>query len=266
MKTMMSWSLRPISKIGFILLFLFFGSNQIIAQSKTDFSYGLSVNLGYGLAVTNNEDYQKYTDTINSNSTRHFNKGAHVWFNYSLGKKYDLQIGLGFQQIGFARKQTNLNFKNYTYPGIGTGRIEDLSNAEKEITYNYRFNYIEVPLILNTYLGRSNDFKWIYHFTAGITPQILVNHKLVANCNPGFSINGEDQFKFDSTGFSGRLFAMNLQIGMLIENKVSKNKTYFIQPIIGYYPLSITSNANTANPFYFSVNLGIKLASFKNGD
>jgi len=266
MTTTTNWSLKLISKICALLVMCFTFSNTLFAQSKTGFSYGLSVNLGYGSASTTNESYLKYTDTINSSKTSHFNKGAHIWFNYSLGKKYDLQVGLGYEQIGFARQQSNLNFNNYTYPGIGTGRIEDLSNSEKVITYNYRFNYIQVPIMINTFLGRSNDFKWIYHFTAGLTPQILVNHQLIANCNPGFSVDGEDQFKFDSTGFSARSIAMNLQIGMLIENRVSKNKTYFIQPIIGYYPFSITSSANTANPFFFSVNLGLKLASLKNAN
>ncbi len=46
----------------------------------------------------------------------------------------------------------------------------------------------------------------------------------------------------------------------------AQSKTDFIQPIIGYYPFSVTNNANSANPFFFSVNLGLKLASFKNAN
>jgi hypothetical protein len=264
MKTTMNWSLKPISKISFLLVLFLIGNQTVFAQSKTKLSYGISVNGGFGGTIANQAAYQNYIDTINSNKSAHLNKGVHLWMNYSLGKKYDLQMGLGFQQNGFARKQSNLNFQNYTYPGIGTGRIEDFSNSTKEITYNYRFSYLQIPVLFNSYLGRSADFKWVYLFSLGITPQILLNHQIVANCNPGFSIEGEKQFKLDSTGFDARILVLNLQAGLNFEYHSTKNKTYFIQPLIGFYPISVSSSKNTSNPFYFSVNVGVLLANLSN--
>lgn len=255
----MNWNLKPISKLCLLIALSGFLNVNVQAQSKSKLSYGLGVNLGLGSAIVGSDAYKTYSDSVKSSTTAHYNKGIHAWLNYSLGKKADLQIGLGFQQVGFARKQTNLQFKNPTYPGIGVGFIEDVfsPNSGREITYNYRFNYIQIPVILNTYLGRSGDFKWVYNFSTGITPQILVKHQLVANCSPGFKIDSKDQFKLDSSGFEARRISTSLQIGMNIEYHDTKEKIYFFQPLIGFYPISVTRSTNSSYPFYFALNVGM---------
>ncbi len=265
MTTMMNLNLSQIRTLTLFagLICLGFGAK---AQSKSQLSYGISIHGAGAWAITNGTDYNNYVDTVKSSTTAHLNKGLHIWLNYSLGKKNDLQIGLGYVQTGFSRKQEDLNFSNYTFPGIGTGRIEDLSNTPKGITYNYRFNYLQVPIILNTYLGRSRDFKWVSNFSAGITPQFLLKHQLQANCIPGYSIEGESKFKLDSSGFTGNFFALSVQVGMNIEYKANKNKVYFFQPLIGFNPLSISKSPNTATPIFVGLNLGMKFSSFASAD
>ena len=256
----MNLNLRTI-RIVLGLLLVGMQVNVLFAQSKSSMSFGFGVNGGIGMAAHNSDVYKNYETFLDTNSSTasalHFNKGVHAWLTYSLGKKADFQIGFGYQQTRFSRKQTNLAFNNYTYPEIATGRIEDLSNTQKEITYNYRFHYLQIPLMINTYLGRSGDFKWVYQFSAGITPQVLLKHQLVANCNPGFSIEGEDQFKLDSSGFDAKRIAVSMQIGLNIEYRESKNKVYFLQPIIGVYPISVSSSSNAAYPFFMGINLGM---------
>jgi hypothetical protein len=261
MITQMSSNLN-LNKLKIVFsLFLLASFSTSFGQSKSNIEYGASISLGVGSAITNSASYKQYSDTVLSKSHAHFNKGIHAWVNYSLGKKADLQLGIGYQQIGFSRIQENLTFKNYTYPGIGTGRIEDLSNTDKGIVYNYKFNYLQFPLMINSYLGRSGDFKWVYNFTAGITPQVLIKHRMVANCIPGYSIEGENQFKFDSTGFDARPISANIQVGLKIEYRETKSKVYFIQPLIGIYPMSVTKSTNTAIPYFFSLNLGMLFSS-----
>ena len=266
MITMMNWNLKKIKFFSLLILILWGNLSVIYAQNKSKKSFGIGVNLGLGSAFVSGNTYQNYMDTTKSNSSHHYNKGIHAWALYSLGKKSDLQIGLGFQQMGFARKQSNLTFKNFTYPGIGIGKIEDLSNTQKEITYNYRFNYLQIPLQINTYLGRSRDFKWVYQFSGGITPQILLNHRLVANTNPGFTIEGEDQFKIDSSGFDARRFAINMQVGLTIEYRESKNKVYFIQPMLGIHPIGVSANPRVAYPVFASLAVGVLFANLPNGN
>lgn len=266
MKTMMNLNLRTISIVlGLAILFLM--PNLLNAQSKSKYTFGIGVNGGIGLAAHNSDAYTKYESFLDSNSNTskamHFNKGIHAWFTYSLGKKADLQVGLGYQQTGFTRKQTDLQYFNYTYPGIGFGQILDKSNTQKEITYNYRFHYLQFPIIINRSLGRSSDFKWVYKFSAGLTPQILVKHNLVANCNPGFTIDSEKQFKLDSTGFDAKRIAISMQVGFNIEYRDSKEKTYFFQPLLGIYPTSVTGSNNKAYPFYFGMNVGMLFSNIK---
>ncbi|MDZ4668923.1 MAG: outer membrane beta-barrel protein [bacterium] len=237
----------------------------MMAQSKAKASFGFSVNGGMGGAIANGNPYKNYESFLDTNSKTssaiHFNKGIYAWYTYSLGKKSDIQVGVGYQQTGFARKQTDLTFKNYTYPGIATGRIEDFSNTQKGITYNYRFHYLQIPIILNTYLGRSGDFKWVYQLSSGITPQVLLKHQLVANCNPGFSIEGKDQFKLDSSGFDAKRLAVSLQIGIYIAYRESKDKIYFFQPMVGIYPSSVSTANNSAFPFFVSLNVGVMFSN-----
>lgn len=266
MITMMNWNLKKINIFSLLMLFLWSNHSMIFAQNKSKKSFGVGVNFGLGSAFVSGKTYQNYMDTTKSSASYHFNKGIHAWALYSLGKKSDLQIGLGFQQMGFARKQSNLTFKNFTYPGIGIGKIEDLSNTQKEITYNYRFNYLQIPLQINTYLGRSRDFKWVYQFSAGIMPQILLKHRLVANTNPGFTIEEEDQFKIDSSGFEARRFAVNMQVGLTIEYRESKNKVYFIQPMLGVHPIGVSANPRVAYPVFASLAVGVLFANLPNGN
>lgn len=263
MTTIMNWSLKQIRIICLLIVFAIVSANALFAQSKDKFEFGASVSLGTGGAILTSEAYKQYTDTMKCANGMHLNKGVNIWFDVLLSKKTDLQMGLGFQQIGFARTQTGLTFKNYTYPGIGTGRIEDLSNTVKEITYNYRFSYLQFPLILNTNIGRSGNFKWISHFSVGITPQILMKHQLVAICNPGFSIEGKSQFKLDSSGFDGRILSLSIHAGFNFEYRAAKNKIYFFQPMLGFYPLSVSKTSNAAYPIFAGINVGVLLSNFE---
>ncbi len=259
----MNWSLKQIRNICLLLGLGILVSFHSVAQSKDKFEFGASVSLGMGGAVLPTDAYKQYVDTMKCNANMHYNKGLNLWVDLLVAKKTDLQMGIGFQQVGFARTQTNLKYMNYTYPGIGTGRIEDLSNSNKEITYNYRFSYIQLPFILNTNIGRSGNFKWVSQFSVGITPQILVKHQIVADCNPGYSIEGKSQFKIDSTGFDARLLTLNIHAGFNFEYRAAKNKIYFIQPMIGFYPLSVSKSNNAAYPFYAGLNVGVMLTSFE---
>jgi hypothetical protein len=115
-------------------------------------------------------------------------------------------------------------------------------------------------------LGRSRDFKWVYQFSGGITPQILLKHRLVANTNPGFTIEGENQFKIDSSGFDARRFAINIQVGLTIEYRESKNKVYFIQPMLGINPIGVSAIPRLAYPVFASLAVGVLFANLPNGN
>ncbi len=258
----MNLNLKPIELSGltikylYILLLLSIGYTQsLLGQNKTMLNGGLSISPGMGSAFINNDNFNRYKDSVHSDIATRFLEGFHLWINYSIKKELDFQIGIGYQNQGFARKQNNLKFDNLTYPGLGAGKIEDHTNSTKGITYNYIFQYVQIPALFNFYLQRSGDFKWTYNFTAGIATNILVNHQIRADLT-NFTINSIKTFKLDSTGFDARRVSVTLIAGAKFEYKVDKTKSYFIQPIICFDPISVSSNIQ-ANLWYLAINLGV---------
>lgn len=262
---MKNWNSNPIKshkrnlslKIFCLLLTLFCMNRVSHAQSKVIFTGGFSIAPTIESAINNGDAYTIYRDSVKSTQGVRLTLGFHAWVNYSIKKNLDIQAGIGYLEAGFSRKQTGLSFHQSTYPGIGSGKILDATNTQRDITYNYRFQYIQLPVMLNTYVKRSGDFKWVFNFSAGLVANILLKHQIQANLNPGFTIEGQKSFKIDSTGFDARLFALNLLIGSKIEYKADKNKIYFIQPLLGFYPLSVSGGDITSNPWYFTINAGV---------
>ncbi len=241
---------------AFILIGINFGiMNTAWSQNKTLLTAGFSVSPGFGSAYLNDDVFKSYMDSVHSSQSARFMAGAHVWINYSLKKDLDMQIGLGYQDMGFARKQENLKVLDPTYPGLGVGIIQDKSSTSKGITYNYHFHYLQIPLLFNFYLNRSGDFKWVYSFSAGLATNILISQNIQADLS-GFTIDSKKTMKLDSTGFDGRRVSTTLMIGAKFEFKSDKTKSYFIQPIFGFNPISASSNIQT-NPWYVVVNAGV---------
>ncbi len=249
------------SKLLLMAVFALFCIKNANAQSKSKFGFVGSVNIGYGSAFISDEKYQQFMDTMQSKTNSVLTKSVNGWFMYSFSKKVDLLFGIGYQEAAFGRRQSNLNFKNYTYPGIGIGKIEDLSNLERGIQYTYRFSYLNLPfqMMLNT--GRSSDYKWTFSFVPGAALNVLMNHKMIANLDDGFTIDLKDKFTLDSTGFKARPIAINFSAGFRFQKKDEDGKSYFLQPMAMIYPLSVTSADLKAVPWSISLQFGAIFSS-----
>ncbi len=251
------------NKCLLILAILAFNYFQVSAQSKSKLAIAGSLNFGLGSAKIGDEKYQKYMDSMQSETNNVLTKAANVWLMYSYNKKVDLLFGIGYQEAAFGRIQSNLNFNNYTYPGIGIGKIEELSNLERNIQYTYRFSYLNIPfqMMLNT--GRSGNFKWTYSFVPGAGLNILLNHKMIADLGDGFLIDEKDKFVFDSTGFKARPIALNFSAGFRLQKKDEDGKSYFIQPMAIVYPHSITNSDLKSVPWMISLQFGAVFSASK---
>ncbi len=262
----MNWNLNQIkihgrksSRLFFLVLIYVTSDYSCLAQAKSLVTGGISISPTFGSSFNRGDSYTDYSDSVKSTQGTRLMWGVHGWINYSLKKKLDIQVGIGYQDIGFSRIQKGLDLNEPTYPGIGVGFIEDKSNTQKDITYNYRFQYLQVPVIFNSYMGRSANYKWVFNFSAGIVSNLLLKHQIVANLNPGFTVDGKKSFNIDSTGFDARRFAFNVLIGAKIEykEKADTKKTYFFQPAIGFYPLSVAGGAIKSNPWFITINVGM---------
>ncbi len=247
-----------------LIAILIFGLHQpLLAQSKSKFALVGSINIGLGSAIITNEKYQNFMDTMQSTSNFVLTKSANAWLMYSLSKKSDLLIGIGYQEAAFGRRQDNLNFRNYTYPGMGVGKIEDLSNIERGIQYTYRFSYLNVPVQLMLNTGRTSNYKWTFSFVPGAALNILLNHQMIADLDAGFTIDQQDKFTFDSTGFKARPLNINLNAGFRFQKKDEEGMSYFIQPMVTVYPLSVTTSDLKAVPYTLSLQLGAVFSASK---
>ncbi len=258
METMMNLSLNQNKGFKFLTLFVigFCCAFSLNAQSNSEYSFGLSIAPSASLSIVSGNSWNDYLDSSNSNQILKTNFQIHAWVNKSLGKELDFQVGLGYANIGLKRAQKNLRFKDYTYPGIATGIVEDFSNTEKQLDYYYQFQYLQIPLMLNMQVGRSKDFKYRYSFSTGLTLNTLMKHKLVAETISGYYIDGKEKFVLDSTGFNARRFSIQVQLGMKGDFKIDKKTRGFVQPLLVFYPISISSGDRKINPFLLMVNVG----------
>lgn len=256
--------MKQVHLIPVFLFSIFILQSQ--AQTKTKLSFGASVNPLINIAFNqSNSDqvvnpktgqtYQSYIDSTKSLETFKLSLGATVWCNYLVAPKWVLQAGVGYSEVGFVRNQKNIQYKDPFYPGMGTGKLEELSNSEKNIQYRYRFQYLTIPVLFNYSLGRSADYKWNAYFTLGASLNILLNHEMKAQLQ-NFVIDDVKTFKFDSTGLDARSIVPALFLGSRFDYKVEKGLGVFFQPAVTFYPLSVTSGAIKSNPLGFQMNIG----------
>lgn len=265
-----------ITKPFVALLFATVYCSQLSAQSNTKLSIGFSImptftgsiNTSSSDALISNtsQTYSKYTDSISSKETYRITYGASVWVVYALNKNIDIQTGLSYVDVGFQRQLKDLKHGNLTYPGIGTGigngMIIDNSYSQKNIDLNYRYQYLQIPILANFDVKHTRDLKFEFDMNAGIGLNFLLNHELQAKMVDTYRIEGKSEYNLDSTGYSARKFAFNVMVGGTMKYKYEKNIYLFAQPIIGFYPLSVSGGDISSYPYYCSVNLGV-IYSFK---
>ncbi len=233
-----------------------------LAQTKSVFRVGVSVNPAINMAFLSANDSlaANFLKVNESNFTYKTSVGSTIWFRYLIKRKLDIMFGLGYNNLGFQRKQEHLKFNEPTYPGIGVGKIEDLSNTEKSLYYNYRFDYINIPVLLNWYVGSDKDYKFHFAYTLGAQANFLVNHNLVATTNSGYNIDGKNKFSLDSSGFTGNAINLGLLAGIRMEYNYNKKVDVFAQPLMFFSPMSITNQPYSAIPFKLFVNIGLTYA------
>ncbi|MFN5884503.1 MAG: outer membrane beta-barrel protein [Bacteroidota bacterium] len=207
----------------------------------------------------NNKTYAQVADSFGRDETYRISYGFHAWFNYMLGSKWSIQTGLGYTDVGFQRIQDNPKFKDKIHPGIGRGLIEDLTDNTKSIAYDYRYQYLQIPVMFNYFVHKTSDYKWLFHATAGVGLNLLLSHKITANLK-NFYIDNNQTFDIDSTGYEGSAFTLNTIVGFKAEYRYEKKISLFIQPLLGIYPISVSQTEMTVRPYFFGIYLGASYA------
>lgn len=244
-------------------------STPIITFSQTQEDSYFSVTIGGGLvgAYTSSESaniavpklaqtYKQYNDSIQSFQTSRINYSATLWYHHTVNSALTLQTGLGYVDMGWRREQNNLKYGDYTYPAVGDGRIIENSNTTKNINYDYRFHYLQIPVWINYLAFKSKDFKTTYSLTGGLTGNVLLKHSLTARLD-GFTIDSKSKFQLDSTGYDARTFNMQFNVGIRVEHKLEKNITAIIQPMYSIHPFSATKEPISASLYGIMLHVGV---------
>lgn len=254
-------------KVGLSIIFVIL-LHDVFSQSKTKWSLGASVNPvmcavinSPGAKDINTDPVYLNNDALKTTESYRLNLlSATGWFNYSLSLLWDLQIGVGYMDLGFQRTQKNLKYNDKIFAGLtsGAGTLQELSggNGDKNINYDYRFQYIQIPCLISYRIKQSRDFRIIYSLTGGAAVDVLLKHKITANFE-NFTIDGENSKNIDATGFKSRGVAFNLMVGGRIDFKIEKNLTFMLQPVVSLFPLSVTSGPDYLYPYYLAVHTGL---------
>lgn len=240
----------------------------VSAQTRTKLALGFSLNPTATYAfnsstssqlVSNkpNQTVSQYVDSIGESERIKLSIGATVWVNYLLNQKWTVQAGLGYSEVGFTIQQNNIQFKDAVFPGVGTSnKILDKSNADRSIDYNYKYQYLTMPVLFNYYTTKAADYKWSYHLTGGLGVNVLLKHQMKAILD-NFYIDNEKVYHIDSTGFEGRSVTLNLFLGGRIEYKLDKQLTFFGQPLLIVFPFSVSKTEQHSYPIGLQLNCGV---------
>lgn len=249
----------------FLFLLLLF-PYILYSQTQEKILIGGGAHINYSTAINSSSDnnlvpgksysYAEYSDSINAYQNGRVTLGVSAQFQYALNKKWSIQTGLTYLDIGFQRKQEGINFKDTTYPGMGTGRVEELSGSTKSITYSYRYQYLQIPILANYIVSQTRDLKYTHRISGGFSTNILLNHDIKAKLDE-FVVDGEEVFKFDSTGYEAAGFGLNLLFGYRLDIRGEDKHIYYIQPMLGISPISVSTTPLKSYPIFLQLNVGM---------
>ena len=258
----MNWNLKKTNIFILILLTYSHCFAQKNTISRINFYATIGSVFNGSINSSTSDKLAKYQDSIASSETWRLTFSPQIGIIYKLSRDLDFQFGLGYIVLGHQRTLANLKYKDVTFPGIGSGlgngKIIDNTNGERSINLNYRYHYLQVPLILNYHLNfRSLTPKVKIALSGGIGLNVLLKHDINAVLSTGFKIDEKSSFSLDSTGYSASVFTPNLMLGTMVDYNYSKQIKFVLQPMLGYYPLSVTNKDLAAKPWFVNFNFGV---------
>jgi hypothetical protein len=264
----MNLNLKKINTALLILLVLKSASAQKIKTASIDFYatigavFNGSFNSSNSSEMANGKQtFMQYQDSASNNETWRLNFSPQIGIIYKINRAFDLQCGLGYIVLGHQRQLNNLKYKDYTFPGIGStigGQIIENTNVERDIKLNYRYQYLQIPLLINYHInGKLISRNFQVSITGGMGVNVLLKHDINAVLNSGFKIEDKSNFTIDSTGFTANAISANMMLGTRLDYDYKRQFKFICQPMFGYFPFSVSSNQLEARPWYFNINFGI---------
>jgi len=244
-------------------------NTSVFSQNFTKYSIGATISgvvtntmdfSSSNKIVKGNQTFSQYNDSVSSYKSYRTSIGATLWAHMLINKVWSVQAGIGYIDVGFQRNQTNIQYLDPLFPGIGSkGRLLEKSNSSKSIDYNYRYQYLTIPILFNYDVYASKDFFYKLSITGGVGLNFLMHHDIKANLYQ-FVVEGKDVYNLDSTGYEGRRLALSMMLGAKGEYRMDKKTIFYIMPVFGLYPIPVTKTEISTLPYYLQLNIGIQYA------
>lgn len=227
------------------LLFSCFLSTSFAQTGKLKFSAAVYPNMSSGI-ITNDGSvpgsvetgYQDWEEAKPSISGTLFTE-------YSLGKRAQLLVGVGYQNNGERTEKFNLTFS----------QPDPAASPIKSMRFRYNRHNLEIPVLFRFYFT-----KRFY----GIAGTSALFNLYNTSGNTRWYENGKksrDSHEDTSTDF--RVFNFSANFGLGFDFVQQERFALFVQPYLQYGVLGVSKNASLNRNFLSSgISVGIRLADF----
>lgn len=203
-------------------------------------------------------DFESREDSLNDADKLDYMPNAGVLFLYEKRPGREFYWGIGFNQIGFERERLNYKFQDTVHPDLG--QIHDLSQAaQKNGYFSYHFNYLEFPFGYNFQVTpREQMHNYTGWFNIGLVPQFLINQNMSIFLQ-GFTMKGENKFKFSNTGYDAAKMNLTMQTGGRFDVNVSSK--FWVTSDLQFKINLLNAAENSYEKlriWYLSFNLGLR--------
>lgn len=259
--------MKTLFSLLFILVFSYFSTGQSVGIK----GFGFTLGPEYGNRFTKNKNdnqvtpypgykvgYQKMNDSLDKldGFRAGFDFGLNAFFT-TYSKVY-FSIGIGYRNTGYRRHFESLKYKDSIQY---MGKIDVFSdNGPKDITFNFRYHYLELPVMVHFSLNsREDQYDETNKFiTIGLSPNWLLKNNYNARLF-GFSIEEQVNFKGNEIFYTNRVFNCNVLLGGRFQTALNEDFRFNITPVISFPLLSQTVNedATFVRPYSIMVNAGL---------
>lgn len=243
------------------------GSAQSVSLTGLQITGGPSIGNRYTKARNNNPvvpfpgykiNYRELDDSLDQHDS--YRAGFDLSFNmlFSTYSRVYFSIGAGYRNTGYRRHFEGLKFRDSIQY---MGSIDVLSdNGSKDITFNYRYHYIDIPCLLHYSLKKREDQyeDENYFISFGLAPNFLIRDNFRARLF-GFSINEQVEFKGKDIYTVTKPFNLDLLLGGRFQGPIDENWKFCLNPMIHAPMMSQTTSGSGIDLRTWTVSLNAGL-------
>lgn len=254
-------------KYFFILFCIYISVSSVQGQSVSLLGFsitgGPSIGNRYTKARNSNQvtpfpgykvNYLQMDDSLDKHDS--YRAGFDLSLNtfFSTYSRIYFSVGAGYRNTGYRRHFEGLKFRDSIQY---MGSIDVFSdNGSKDITFNYRYHYIDIPCMLHYSLKKREDQYEEENFfiSFGFSPHFLIRDSFRARLF-GFSINEQVEFKGKDIYTVNKPFNVDFLLGGRFQGPIDENWKFCFNPLVHVPLMSQTTSGSGIDLRTWTVSL-----------